>query len=468
MDPRRLSLRTQILLIFALCLALAGSVTLFLNTYLIEGLKEEMHGQALLLLQEQGRRLSQEIARLAGTDGVSALGEGKRREEVSQQVEILLEGNKSVMAVCVLDGRGNVVMSGLGTNPDLFQVRKDKDGVLATADASDFRKIQVRLRPKHPEMRTVEVKMPEQGEASGGRIRFLVSESEIYRNMERTSQELTRRLLSVVLAFIGVLALGIYLMSRLLRSHVDVLNRNQQLDRMAYVGTLASGLAHEIRNPLNAMAVNLDVADEEVAAGEEGSADMVRRSLGIIRREVNRLNRSLTGFMAFAHPEAGRRDRTALRPVVDEVLDLLSPQVADAGVEVEVELPQDAELRADFSGLRQVLYNVVLNAVQAMSEQEAGPRFLRIGGRRESAQWFLWIEDTGPGVPEGSEQKVFEVFHTTKAAGSGFGLSIARAIIESHDGDIRMVRSRQGGSRVEIILPETGKRPVWRNSKDGD
>ena len=131
-------------------------------------------------------------------------------------------------------------------------------------------------------------------------------------------------------------------------------------------------------------------------------------------------------------------------------------------MKVEVNLPKDAELEADFSGLRQVLYNVVLNAIQAMADSPVDKRRLQIGGRRESAQWFLWVRDTGPGVPEGEEDKVFEVFHSTKAAGSGFGLSIARAIIDSHDGDIRMRRAEGGGSQVEIILPETGRRKFWK------
>lgn len=145
-----------------------------------------------------------------------------------------------------------------------------------------------------------------------------------------------------------------------------------------------------------------------------------------------------------------------------EVLELLQPHLEEGKIRTVVDLPEDTWLEADFSGLRQVLYNVVLNGVQAMTD--AGipeeSRCLLIGGRRESAQWFLWVEDDGPGIPPEKREKVFEVFETNKAAGSGFGLAIARGIIQSHGGDIRARAGEKGGARIEITLPETGR--SWR------
>jgi signal transduction histidine kinase len=212
------------------------------------------------------------------------------------------------------------------------------------------------------------------------------------------------------------------------------------------------------------MSVNLSVAEEEIAVGDAKALDTTRRILDLLRREIGRLNRSVTGFMEFAHPAVDRRERTPLRPLVEEVLELLRPQIEECGASVETLVPADAELLADFSGLRQVLYNVIVNALQAMAASAKGrARNLTIGGRRESAQWLLWIEDTGPGVSPGEEEKIFEVFQSTKAAGTGLGLSIARAIIASHDGDIRAVRREGGGLRVEVILPEIGQN-AWRRS----
>jgi signal transduction histidine kinase len=373
-----------------------------------------------------------------------------------------------VLAACVVNARGEVVRADFGSNNVLWRMRHGPHVVETeiTPDASNFNGIALRLRQIDPTVRTKPVEIPIlKNQTMLGRLRLLISESDIYREIEADAREITRRLWSVVLAFVGVLGLALYLMARLFHRQIHLLQENEKLDRMAYVGTLASGLAHEIRNPLNAMSVNLSVAEEELAASNGAVSPTAGRALGLLRREIGRLNRTVGSFMEFAHPSVERRERTRLRPLVNEVLDLLQPQIEESGTEVEVDVPEDAELLADFSGLRQVLYNVILNAIQAMSgagKEDGPPRRLSIGGRRESAQWLLWVEDTGPGIPAGDEDRIFEVFHSTKAAGSGFGLSIARAIIASHDGDIRPRRREEGGLRIEITLPETGPRAARR------
>jgi signal transduction histidine kinase len=388
----------------------------------------------------------------AGPSGAAA-----SPDEFRDRVEIVLHGKHNVMAVCLMDSDGGLVFHDEGHATEMVSHQKDKEGAQAQINLKkDLERIEVRLRRAHPEITRMELPVDPQ-DPSKGSMQFLISETGIYKEIESASRAITKHLWSLLLAFTGVLALGLYLMTRSFRRQVRLLQENERLDRMAYVGTLASGLAHEIRNPLNAMAVNLAVAEEEAAAGQTGSTDIVHRALAHIQREIQRLNRSVTHFMEFALPDAHRREEMDLRPVIVEVLELLQPQIDDSGAEIVLDLPEEAKLEADFSGLRQVLHSVILNAIQAMERQEQGKRRLTIGGRRESAQWFLWVDDTGEGIPPGDEEKVFEVFHSTKAAGSGFGLAIARAIIKSHDGEIAARRREQGGTRIEITLPETGR-----------
>jgi signal transduction histidine kinase len=458
----RLSFRMQIVLVFVLCLLLLGTGVILLNAYWISALERVQRQQAYQMAEEQGRRAVQAILDALEQGGQEATLQTLQNDAyLGKRLNAML-GN--YLAAQVVNDRGETIMATVG-GADIeisMETELDEEGKPKPAD---FHKIQIYVKQEHPEWKTVPLEIPiHRGNQLIGYLDFLVQESPIGRQIETTGQQIGRLLWSLVFAFVSVLALGIYLVMLLSRRQVHLLAENEKLGRMAYVGTLASGLAHEIRNPLNAISVNLSVAKEELDADDPQSPELLREAMGFMGREVERLNHSMTSFLAFARPEKIHAQTTDLRVVTEEILELLSPQIQGADVRVVVELPEQAEVQADFSGLRQVLYNVILNAIQAMAEKpvpagEMQPeRVLTIGGRRESAQWLLWVEDTGPGIPPGDEQRIFEAFHTTKAAGSGFGLSIARAIIDSHGGEILARRAPRGVVRIEITLPETQSR----------
>jgi signal transduction histidine kinase len=445
--------RTQLLLIFAFCLVLVGTGMVFVNAYIIDGLKNRLSEQALWLAEEQGRHVAEELFRLHKNQGASLHDLG---EDLDREIRIVLRGREGIAAYRVFDLNGDFVpLTHLNPSTNTIEPALIEGGPA-------FAEIRFELLKKKPRARAIEREFViGDGDEILGSLRLLITDSAIYRDIELTSSDITRHLWGVLLAFVGVLALGFSLTARLLRRRVQLLGDNERLGRMAYVGTLASGLAHEIRNPLNAMAMNLTVVEEEIDAADSHSPEMIKKALGHMTHEVTRLNHSVTNFLKFARPDDSRpQQATELRPLVDEILTLLKPQIEDTGTQIEIDLPDEARVEADFSGLHQVVYNIVLNSLQAMasSPDSAGPRVLRIGGRRESAQWFLWIEDTGPGLAAGEEGQVFEAFHTTKAAGSGLGLAIARAIIDSHNGDITARRADGGGARFEITLPETSLR----------
>ena len=458
----RLSFRMQIVLVFILCLVLLGTGVILLNAYWISALERVQRQQAYQMAEEQGRRAAQAILDALEQGGQEATLQTLQSDtNLGQRLNAVL-GN--YLAVRVVNEKREVVMTTVDGADIQISIENELDEEGKPLPL-DFHKIQLHLKQKNPELRTVPLEIPiHRGKQLIGYLDFLVQESAIGREIETTGQQIGRLLWSLVFAFVSVLALGIYLVMLLSRRQVHLLAENEKLGRMAYVGTLASGLAHEIRNPLNAISVNLSVAREELDADDPQSPELLREAMGFMGREVERLNQSMTSFLAFARPEKVKVQTTDLRVVTDEILTLLSPQIQSANVRVVMELPSPAEVQADFSGLRQVLYNVILNAIQAMTEktvpegQTQPERVLTIGARRESAQWLLWVEDTGPGIPPGEEQRIFEAFHTTKPAGSGFGLSIARAIIDSHGGDILARRAAGGGARIEITLPETRRR----------
>jgi K+-sensing histidine kinase KdpD len=297
----RLSFRMQIVLVFILCLLLLGTGVILLNAYWISALEQVQRQQAHQMAEEQGRRAVQAILDALEQGGQEASLQTLQSDtNLAQRLNAVL-GN--YLAVRVVNENREVVMTTVGSTDIEISMETEWDAE-GNPLPLDFRKIQLHLRQQNPELRTVPLEIPiHQGQRLIGYLDFLVQESAIGRDMEMTGRQIGRLLWSLVFAFVSVLALGIYLVMLLSRRQVHLLAENEKLGRMAYVGTLASGLAHEIRNPLNAIAVNLSVAREELESNDPQSPEVLREAMGFMGREVERMNHSMTSFLAFARPE---------------------------------------------------------------------------------------------------------------------------------------------------------------------
>ncbi|MCB9592058.1 MAG: GAF domain-containing protein [Sandaracinaceae bacterium] len=232
--------------------------------------------------------------------------------------------------------------------------------------------------------------------------------------------------------------------------------RLRQRDRLAELGGMAAGLAHEIRNPLGAIKASAQFLAEP---GEEPGD---REFLDIIVEETDRLNRVVSSFLDYARPSPGDAAPTDINATVQRTLTLLGPDLGD--VEVSLELADDLpRVRVDAERLRQVLINLCQNASQAM--EGAGKLSVRtlertrrdLGG--DMRQWVeLWVIDTGPGIPQKILSNLFVPFVTTKDRGTGLGLAISQRIVTSAGGDIE-ARSHEGvGSTFVVRLPAAEER----------
>ncbi len=222
----------------------------------------------------------------------------------------------------------------------------------------------------------------------------------------------------------------------------------RRAERLALMGKLAAGLAHEIRNPLNSLL---------------GAADIVRRGLGpehpdaefglILDTELRRVNRILNEFMAFARPREPEHIPQSLNEVVEAALTLVSKTLQDAGVTVEKRLATDlSEIPLDAELIKQALLNLFLNAKEAMPSGGA----LLVETAHEDGEQVLWIQDEGPGIAQDKLDAVFDPFFTSKESGTGLGLSISRQIAEQHKGSLRAL-PREKGACLELRLPEGGQ-----------
>ena len=220
-----------------------------------------------------------------------------------------------------------------------------------------------------------------------------------------------------------------------------------QSEKLAAIGTLAAGIAHEIRNPLNAISGSLQLLSEHRGAPEEEN-----RLMRIVLNETERLNRLITNFLLFARPEKPRISEFDPVTVLDECLDLIAHS-PDFPSEVSISKRYESHhpIHADVYQIRQLFLNLLINAGQAMPEGGT----LTIRTRAEHANGFIEIDltDEGTGMDEQTQARIFEPFFTTKDRGSGLGLAIVHRIVELHRGRINVQSHPGQGTTFLITLP---------------
>ena len=222
-----------------------------------------------------------------------------------------------------------------------------------------------------------------------------------------------------------------------------------QSEKMAVVGTFASGLAHEVRNPLNSIALQLSILERRVAPLPAGVAGEIKELVGVIREEVKRLDNLVGDFLQFSRSNRVQYRPASLDALVDEVIRLLRPEARAAGVSLRRQRIGEAipDLRVDPERMKQVVINLVQNAIEAMP----GGGVVTVESGLVDARAVMVVRDSGPGLPEGLD--VFQLFVTTKARGTGLGLSIAQQIVLEHGGEIASSSEPGRGATFTVSLP---------------
>ena len=229
----------------------------------------------------------------------------------------------------------------------------------------------------------------------------------------------------------------------------EMMRRTLLAERLAAVGTLAAGLAHEVRNPLNSATLQLQVLRRRLERGQS-TPDSLLPVVDVVHDEINRLDRLVTDFLAFARPHPLALEPTALHDLVTSVAEQVRPEAESVGVHIEVAVDRNAgRLRADPLRLRQVLLNLLRNAIEALAR--GGAVTVRTCPVDAEGYVSVLIEDTGPGIPENAP--IFDAFYTTKSSGTGLGLAIAHRIVQEHGGSIQF-ESSPGRTRFTVRLPQ--------------
>jgi two-component system, NtrC family, sensor histidine kinase PilS len=228
----------------------------------------------------------------------------------------------------------------------------------------------------------------------------------------------------------------------------------KRADRLAAIGKMAAGIAHEIRNPLASISGSIEILKEEM-----GDSPQNQQLMGIVLREVNRLNSLIADFLLFARPISPGKEKIHLNRLIEEILQMFthSPDFTPQ-IRLETQFQEDLYIQGDPHQIRQVFWNLFINAAQAMPEGGT----LRVDLRRNSSpapltEGRLYGEvavcDSGTGIGEEEMGKIFDPFFTTKERGTGLGLSIVHSIVESYGGKITVQSQVGQGTTFRVLFP---------------
>ncbi len=244
-------------------------------------------------------------------------------------------------------------------------------------------------------------------------------------------------------------AFSLQMEEKIQKTTADLRKTEAQLvrsDKLAALGQLAAGIAHEIRNPLTSINILIHSLTGNYPAGNSH-----REDLKVIAEEINRINEIVDQFLRFAKPAPPRLEKAEVLSIIEETLQLLRPQIEKQRIQVQKEFQPLPLILMDREQMKQAILNLLLNAVQAMPE--GGPLSLK-GQLPKEDRWVkLSIQDSGVGIPGQDIDKLFDPFFSTKEGGIGLGLSITHRIIDQHDGKIEVASEPGKGTLFTVWLP---------------
>ena len=227
--------------------------------------------------------------------------------------------------------------------------------------------------------------------------------------------------------------------------------RAKGAERLAYVGTLAGRLAHEIKNPLGTLDLNLQLLEEEWQDPQTPKEGRLLKKIEVLRAETKRLEEALNDFLRFAKGQKPQFAECDVNALVEDVAAFLEPQATQLNVRVRRSVdPAAPRCMADGNLLRQALLNLMINAHQAMPN--GGELMVTTKAVRDGV--LIEVTDTGEGIPPDRIGKIFEAYYSTKKTGSGLGLATTKRIVEEHHGEISVHSEVGKGTRFTIRLPQ--------------
>lgn len=221
-------------------------------------------------------------------------------------------------------------------------------------------------------------------------------------------------------------------------------------ERLAKLGTLFAGFAHEVRNPLSTIALNLGLIKEDFEDAESTRDRRTYKRLSVVESEVKRLDGILDEFLRYVRTPKLNLRRTDLNGFLQNVVDFCTPEAQEKGISLRFYPGQDiGKLNIDINLLRAAMVNLIKNAREACSEGDQ----VMVSTQRQGEDVLVQVTDTGPGMDEEQRQHAFKPYFSTKKNGTGLGLPITLRIVEEHGGSMDLSAEKGRGTQFTIRLP---------------
>jgi len=451
-DREARTFRNRLTVILAvLGLLTAGSVVLF-GHLLFKSLSRDVVNDALLLSRLDAERIARGVAeKSAGDPYIVKL----KQTEIDRFVRQGLAERQILTEVQIVDVRKKEIIYSYGST---LRVPETSLPGLEGAPGSP-------VEPVLPLPRTYSLEAPagnpydiEIPIGDFAVLRFGISRKELAKRVEKLRNELyLRTAAAAVVSLLGIAAAsaGVAILYRRTRRIEEA---RVGAERRAELGEVAAGLAHEIRNPLNAMSLNLELLEEQLQRARTGSGPSAAAAADLAqaaRQETGRLARLLTDFLAYARPSPIAAVPADLNEPAAEAVAFLTPEAMKRGIVLDfTPHPGGAPAKLDAARVKQVVLNLVGNALDAVEDEKAKAREVHVRVDAEGTFWRLIVSDHGPGLRDEKREELFRLFESTKPAGTGLGLPIADRIVRAHGGTLAIFSAPGEPTRAVATFPK--------------
>jgi signal transduction histidine kinase len=422
----------------------AGSVFLF-GHLLFKTLSKDVIDEALLYSRQDAQRIARGLAERAAGDVYTLKVQQK---DVDVFVGSALSDRQVLSEVRVYDSKGQLVYAytGLLSRPERVRPHPEGGQTLG-ADPVEPSSHSGETITQITDPYGIEVPIGDFGTLKVG-----VSQRELETRVEVLRGKLYTRIFAAALvSFLGILAAS-WAVMLLVRRTRKVEAARVEAERRAELGEVATGLAHEIRNPLNAMSLNLELLEEQLAKGS--SAVSAAELAQATRVETGRLARLLADFLSYARPSPLVTVPSDLNEPAAEAVTFLRPEARSRRISLEFKAHDGgAPALLDAARVKQVVLNLVGNALDAVETVGATAREVDVAIEDGGRFWLLTVTDRGPGFDQ-KNSDIFRVFVSTKPAGTGMGLPIAERIVKAHGGELTLASKKGEPTRAVATFPK--------------
>ena len=428
----------QTLLVVATGLIVAGAISVFGSAYTVNRLKNQLVESSREDMRRMLKRFGNQVAEIIRERGVDTIADIKDDPEFKRVLAVVSD-QKTVLSLELHDADGFLIS----------HIKYDH-GMPGESTVSQINLLvpQDQQKPKGDMM-----EMPiRSGNYLRGNITVEIAPELATGGVQALGDRISSSLRMMVFNVLAIILLTIIVLYYVLRRQMELQTRTAEAEHLANLGTLAGGLAHEIRNPLHAMNLHLESVREDLEESPEANGEAVR-VIGSVQQQIESLNSIVSNFVNLAIPGRVELQPMRLDQKVREIAAFLRPEFDAQGVGIAVNVNEELMILGDAHALHQVLINLLQNARQAVQGVAEGR--VQIQHERDRKHVRLIVEDSGPGVPAGEEENIFKAFVSKRTGGTGFGLYIARMIMERHRGRIYARHSKSlGGAAFVLEFPE--------------